>query len=109
MARDATDSGVPLGYIYPRRTSVAEWTHRTYGYQSYSTGKISLLGGSSQTEREVEQPKWAVRTYNPRVAVLMTPFGVDLADRMWNHVYIADGAPRGDVLAGVWQIGTMHL
>ena len=40
---------------------------------------------------------------------MMTPCGLDLEDRMRNHVYITDGAQHGDALAGVWKIGTMNL
>ena len=28
---------------------------------------------------------------------------------MWNHVYISDGAQHGDVMAGLWKIGTLDL
>ena len=94
--------GVPVEYLYPRHTSVVEWMNKTFGYHPYVSGEISLLAGAALTEREVEQFKWVVQTYKPRVAVLMIPSGVDLADQMRNHVYITDGAQRGDVLAGVW-------
>ena len=40
---------------------------------------------------------------------LLTPFGLDAANQMWNYVYIADGSQRGDVLAGVWKIGTLNV
>ena len=39
----------------------------------------------------------------------MTPSGLDVAGQMWNHVYISDGSQHGDVLDGVWKIGTMNL
>ena len=107
--RAATDMRVPVEYLYPRHTSVVEWMNKTYGYKPYMSGGISLLRRASQTEREVEQFKWVVESYKPRVAVLMTPLGVDLADSVWNHAYCVDGAQHGDVLAGVWQVGTLHL
>ena len=64
--------------------------------------KLPLFRRDAHAEREEGKSKWAVQTYQPRVAVLMTPFGLDLADRMRNCVYIADGAHNGDVLGGVW-------
>ena len=97
-----------MDYLYHRHTSVVEWMNKNHGYRRYSDGGYPYWG-ASQTEREVEQFKWAVQTYKPRVAVSMTPFGLDMEDRMRNQVCIADGAQHGDVLASVWQIGTMNL
>ena len=62
------------------------------------------MGGSSQTAGEIEQFEWAIDTYQPRISLIVAPLGIESKGTIRNHVYIEDGAQRGDVLAGVWQI-----
>ena len=35
--------------------------------------------------------------------------GLDLDRMLRNHVYMADGAQKGDVMAGVWKVGLMNM
>ena len=79
------------------------------GLKPYLEGEISLMGGDAQTEREATQFEWAIETYQPRVAVIMAPLGLEMDGVKWDHVYIADGAHHGDALAGVWKIGMWNL
>lgn len=67
------------------------------------------MGEATQTEGEVNQFERVVDTYQPRIAVIMAPLGMELAGATWDHVYIADGAHHGDVLAVVFQIGMGNL
>ena len=78
-------------------------------YHPYASGDIALMVGASQTEGEINQFEWVVQTYQPRIAVIMGPAGLELDGTNWDHVYIADSAQHGDVMAGVWQIGMKNL
>ena len=62
-----------------------------------------------QAGHEVDQFIWVANAYQPRVAVLMTPIGLELDHDMWNHVYVIGGAQHGVVLAGLWQVGIKNL
>ena len=72
-------------------------------------GEVSLLGGAAQTEREVAQFEWAIEKYQPKIAAIVAPLGLELGGNRRDHVYIVDGAQHGDVLAGVWEIGVGNL
>ena len=74
-----------------------------------SPGEYPSFAGGGPDRKSRGTSRMVARTYPPSVAVFLTPFGLDLADLMWNDVYIADGAQHGDVLAGVWEIGTLNL
>ena len=101
--------GVHVEYAFARHTSMMEWMAHGYGVVPYTSGAITLLGGSAQTEGEAEQFECVIDTYQPKDAVIMAPLGLDLDRTKWGNVYIADGSHHGDVLDGVWKIGMKHL
>ena len=109
LTRAAMDMGVPVEYLYPRRTSVVEWAIRNCGLKPYMARDIALLGGAAQDEHEVAQFECAIETNQPKTAVIMAPLGLELEESRWGHVYIIDGTQHGDVLAGVCQIGMGNL
>ena len=73
IARAAMEVGVPVEHLYPRHTSVVEWVIRKCEFPPYTGGEIALLGGSAQTEGEIDQFEWVTQTYQPRIAVIIVP------------------------------------
>ena len=109
LARSAMEMGIPVEYIYPRHAAAVEWVAKNHGFQPHTGGGVDFRGGSAQTEGEISQFKWAIETYQPRIAVIMVPLGIELDGDAWGRVHIADSAQHGDVLAGIWQIGLKNL
>ena len=102
--RNSGGSSVPETH-----TSMAGWMATECNFHPYVGGEIALMGGAARTEGEINQFEWVVQTYQPRIAVIMVPLGLELGGKTWGHIYIVDSAQHGDVLAGVWQIGMKNL
>ena len=109
LVRASMEMGIPVENLYQRHTGMVEWMAKTHGILPRNGGEIAFMGGSAQTEGEVTQFEWAIDTYHPRIAVIMVPLGLELDGSVWDHVYFADSAQHGEVLAGVWQIGMQNL
>ena len=82
---------------------------QAHGIHAYKSGEISFLRRGARAENEGYQFIWVCNTYQPRVAVLTTPRGLELEHSFWKHVYVAGGSKHGDVLAGIWQVGIVNL
>ena len=92
-------------YLFPRHNQASREIGKHVDYHPYVGGTIALMGGSAQTEPELQQFLRAVATYCPETSVLMTPFGISMHQSIWTNVLVIDGASYGDVIAGVWQVG----
>ena len=105
----------PKTWAYPSSTCARSVLPR-------SSGWIKIM--DTGRENRAEYPTWAVlrtrkrrwrspngrwKHTDPVSRPRRPPLGMYLEGQIRSHVYNADGAQHGDVLAGLWQIGTLKL
>ena len=101
--------GVCIQYLHPRHERVTSQLGQYRQFGQYQGGEINVLGGSARTEGEVDQFLQVATLYKPKVAVLMTPVGVEVDIERWGQFGLVDSARFGDVLGSMRQIGIIGL
>ena len=65
------------------------------------------IGGAARTEAGISQVLEEVKRRNPKYAVLIAPFGVDMNCDRWDLYKVADSTRYGDIMSSLWQVGIL--
>ena len=112
IAEVAHSFGIEVQFLTARHDRVTNQFREWYKYAPYAGWNISLFGGATRSEMEVELFKEAAKRYKPKMAVLMAPYGLGKKGDDRQTLRVVDSTRYGDVMGSLWKvgvIGSFHL